>query len=204
LELVSRRRFRAKTALPVLVLGALLVGALTGTPVALSAKNYRFTASYTGKGHGAVKGTHASGSATLVGRGKPIGRSTLRGSARGVFTSRVCIVFSGTDVLKGEAGSLRLSAHQGRACAPGANQNYVSYSGSANVSHGTGMFRGARGTVFFHGTYARHSGAVMISLKGELAYQARRITANSGAGRRCRAYALRCAAPSRLCPLPRR
>jgi len=167
---VTRRVFRAKPALLGL---ALLAGgsvALTATPAALSAKSHRLTASYTGKGSGVVSGTHAAGSGTLVGRGSPIGRSTLRGSARGVFTSQTCVVFAGTAVVMGKAGSIRLSVPKGRACSSGTTPNEVSFSGSANVSHGNGMFRGARGTVSFHGSYARQSGAVRISLRGTLTY----------------------------------
>ena len=167
ISLVIRRRLRA---IPVLILGLFVCVALAATPVALSAKNHRFTASYSGKGSGAVSGTSASGSATLVGRGTSIGRGTLRGSARGTFTSTTCVVFSGTAVLKGTAGSIRLSARRGRACASGTNPTLVSFSGTANVSRGTARFRGARGTVSFHGTYARNSGAVTISLAGTLNY----------------------------------
>jgi len=58
IALVIRKRFRA---FPVLILGLLVSVALAATPVALSAKSQRFTASYTGKGSGAVSGTTASG-----------------------------------------------------------------------------------------------------------------------------------------------
>jgi hypothetical protein len=174
MALVIPRRFRAS---PVLVLGLLVSVALAATPVALSAKSHRFTAGYTGKGSGAVHGKIASGSATMVGRGKPIGRGTLKGSARGVFTSRTCVLFSGTAVLKGTAGSIRLSAHRARACVSGTNPSHVSFSGRASVSHGTAKFKGAHGLVSFHGTYARNSGAVTISLTGELTYENRSVTA---------------------------
>jgi len=113
---------------------------------------------------------HRVGSAAMVGHGKPIRRATLRGSAHGVFTSQTCVLFSGTAVLKGTAGSFRLSAHRARACASGTNPNRVAFSGTANVSRGTGRFRGAHGIVSFHGTYARNSGAVTISLTGKLTY----------------------------------
>ena len=164
---VIRTRFRGSR---VLVLGLLVSVALAVTPVALSAKSHRFTASYTGKGSGTVSGTIAAGRATLDGRGKPIGRGTLRGSAHGVFTSRTCVLFSGTAVLKGTAGSFRLSARRGRACASGTNPDRVSFSGTAKVSRGTARFNGAHGIVSFHGTYARKSGAVAISLSGMLTY----------------------------------
>lgn len=165
--LVIRRPSRA---FPVLFLGLLAFVTLGATPVALSAKSHRFTASYSGRGHGAVSGTIASGSASLSGHGRPIGRGTLKGSARGVFISRTCVRFSGTAVLKGTAGSFRLSTRRGRACVSGGNPNHVSFSGTAKVSRGTRRFRGAHGTVSFHGTYARLSGAVTISLTGKLTY----------------------------------
>lgn len=155
---------------PALILGVLVTGTLAAAPVALSATSHRFTARYVGRGIGAVSGTSASGSATMVGRGMSIGRGTLSGSARGTFTSKTCVVFSGTAVLKGTAGSIRLSARRARACASGTNPARVSFSGTANVSHGTARFRGARGTVSFHGTYARDTGAVTISLTGTLTY----------------------------------
>jgi hypothetical protein len=148
--------------LPVLICGVLISAALaatpvaqSATPVAQSATSHRFTASYTGKGHGATKGTHASGSATMVGRGLLIGRGTLTGSGRGNFVGRTCVRFSGTALVRGRAGSIQLSARGARACASSTNPTNVSFSGRAHVSGGTGAFRGAQGTLAFHGTYGR-------------------------------------------------
>jgi hypothetical protein len=152
------------------MLGVFVSAALTTAPNALSAKSHIFSANYTGKGSGALNGTSASGNAAMVGRGMPIGRSTLSGSARGVLTNRTCVLFSGTAVLKGTAGSIQLSAHRAQACVSGTNANDVSFSGGASVAGGTSAFAGAHGMVSFHGTYARDSGAVTISINGKITY----------------------------------
>jgi hypothetical protein len=143
--------------------------AASASPAALSAKQHRFSATYTGSGQGQVHGTNASGSARLHGRGKPLGPSTLSGSASGTFISRKCVVWSGQAVLKGKAGSIALRTHGARACA-GADANVVSFAGIAKVASGTATFKGARGKLSFKGTYLRRSGAVSISFKGLIAF----------------------------------
>ena len=148
----------------------LVTAAAAGTvPGALSARERTFTATYTGYGHGQVRGSSASGTATLRERGKIIGPSTLRGSASGVFVSRTCVVWSGKAALRGQAGSLKLTAHAARGCL-GADGSTVSFAGSARVASGTGTFTGAHGTLSFHGTYGRRSGAVSIFFKGQISY----------------------------------
>jgi hypothetical protein len=94
----------------------------------------------------------------------------LSGSGDGLFTSQACVVFSGTAVLKGAVGSIRLAARNGKACAKTADANTVSFSGRATVTGGTRMFTGARGTVSFAGAYARQTGVVTISLRGRIVY----------------------------------
>lgn len=138
-------------------------------PAALSARQHAFSATYTGYGHGQVRGTSASGSATLRGRGKLIGPSVLIGSASGVFVNGGCVVFSGHGVLESKAASIALTARGARACI-GADVNTVSFGGSAKVVGGTGTFKGAHGTLSFRGTYVRQSGAVTISFKGPISY----------------------------------
>jgi hypothetical protein len=139
-------------------------------PITLAATTRAFNASYTGHGLGEVSGTRASGSATLTGRGRTIGRSTLTGSARGVFTSHTCVVFSGTAVLRGRAGSIRLATRRAHACAAGANANELSFSGSALITGGSATFAGARGRLSFTGTYLRQTGAVTISFRGRISF----------------------------------
>ena len=161
----STARFR-----PLAALGAVLMAAAIVAPVALPAKSHAFTASYTGHGSGEVSGTSASGSATATGRGTIIGRGTLTGSASGVFTSQTCVVFSGTAVLQGRAGSIRLAARGARACAGSTDANNVAFSGSAHVTGGTSTFAGAHGTLSFTGTYLKQNGAVTISFRGRISF----------------------------------
>src|SRR4029079_9542019 len=97
---------------------------------------------------GQVSGTTASGSATLSGRGKLIGASTLSGEGHGVATSAACVTFGGTAVLKGHAGTVMLATRNANACAA-ADASTVSFSGHARVTGGTEAFAGARGNVSF-------------------------------------------------------
>jgi hypothetical protein len=95
----------------------------------------------------------------------------MSGSAQGTFTSQTCVAFSGKAVLRGKAGSLRLRARNGQACAAGA-ANSVSFSGTATVTGGTATFAGARGRLSFRGTFDRATGSVKVSLSGVIRYRA--------------------------------
>jgi hypothetical protein len=151
------------------VLAVAVAAAGAVVPVALPATVHPFTATYNGYGRGEVHGTTTSGSGVLTGRAKVIGPSTLTGSVSGAFVSRTCVDFGGTGVLKGKAGSLRLSAHGATACAAG-NPDTVGFSGRAVVVGGTGEFKGAHGTLRFAGTYLRQSESVTISFSGGVSY----------------------------------
>jgi hypothetical protein len=148
----------------------LIVATCFVSPAGWTANTHRFSASYTGTGTGAVSGTTASGSATLAGRGKPIGPSTLTGSGQGTFTSPTCVVFSGKATLKGRSGSIRVSVQGAKACATGSNANEVSFSGQAKVLGGRSAFAHARGSLSFTGAYDRSTNAVRISFKGRITY----------------------------------
>jgi hypothetical protein len=132
-------------------------------------RDHRFSATYAGHGQGSTSGTSASGSATLRGRGRLIGRGTMSGSAQGTFTSQTCVTFSGKATLRGKTGSLRLRTRNAQACAPGTG-NSVSFSGTATVTGGTAAFAGARGRLSFKGTFDRTAGSVKISLSGVIRY----------------------------------
>ena len=147
-----------------------IVGACFLSPAGWTAGTHRFSAAYAGTGVGAVSGTTASGTATLAGRGRLIGPSTLTGSGHGTLTSSTCVVFSGKATLKGRSGSIRISTRGAKACAAGADSNDVSFSGQAKVVGGTSAFAGARGTLSFTGRYVRSTNAVTISLKGRITY----------------------------------
>jgi hypothetical protein len=133
-------------------------------------RDHRFSATYAGHGQGEASGTSASGSATLRGRGRLIGRGTMSGSAHGTFTSQTCVTFSGKATLRGKTGSLRLRTRNAQACAPSAG-NSVSFSGRATVTGGTAAFAGARGRLSFKGTFDRTSGSVKVSLSGVIRYR---------------------------------
>jgi hypothetical protein len=134
-------------------------------------RDHRFSATYVGHGRGATSGTSASGGATLRGRGRLIGRGTMSGSARGTFTSKTCVEFSGRATLRGNAGSLRLRARNAHACAAGGGKS-VSFSGTATVTGGTAAFAGARGRLSVRGTFDRTTGSVKVSLSGVIRYRA--------------------------------
>jgi|SRR5580765_1193320 hypothetical protein len=140
--------------------------ALAG-PTSLAASSHRFKATYTGQASGQANGSAASGSATATGRGKPIGPSTLRASGQGLVTGE-CIDFTGTALLKGRPGAIRLSLRGGHACAGAASG--ASFTGRAKVTRGSARFAGARGTVSFTGTYDIRTRVVTISFSGRITY----------------------------------
>jgi hypothetical protein len=153
-----------------LVAGTVVIAAAaTIAPAAIAARRHALKAVYSGHGHGQVSGSKASGSATLTGRGTPVGPGTLSGSASGAFVSQTCVEFSGVGVLKGKTGSMTLRAQGAQACAAG-NANTVTFAGTAKVVGGTATFKGAHGTVSFDGIYLRDTEAVTITLKGEITY----------------------------------
>jgi hypothetical protein len=135
-----------------------------------AAQSHAFTASYSGTGSGQVSGKNAFGRAALSGRGRPVGRGTLSGSATGTFTSATCVAFSGKATLKGPRGSLRLAASRAQACASGGGSDRVFFSGRARIVGGTSAFAGAEGIVSFSGTYVRSTSAVSVSFRGRIAY----------------------------------
>ena len=149
---------------------AVIVGALFVAGPVRAARVHSFWATYSGTGSGHASGKTASGSASLRGTGRPIGKGTLSGSASGTFTSSTCVVFDGRARLTGRRGFLRLAVHRAQACASGSGGNHVSFSGTARVVGATGAFARARGTLSFHGTYARATGAVTVSFRGRLKY----------------------------------
>ena len=106
----------------------------------------------------------------MSGRGRPIGRGTLKGSATGTFTSSTCVTFSGSAVLRGGRGTLKLKARNAQACTSASSGDRVTFSGKARVVGGTSAFAGARGVLTFSGTYVRSTGAVSISFRGRLTY----------------------------------
>jgi hypothetical protein len=169
-SLMQYRRLARTWPSAVLVVAVLVTATTTLASGAVSARSHSFTARYAGHGSGQVSGNSASGSATATGRGNLIGRGTLYGSASGIVTSKTCVTFSGTAVLKGSSGSITLAARHAHACANGTDANDVLFSGSATITGGSAAFAGARGTLLFTGTYLRPSGSVTITFRGRVSY----------------------------------
>jgi hypothetical protein len=158
-------RFAARLA----SLGAAAAAGLLVVSAAGAAQTHTFTASYSGTASGYVSGSKAFGGATMSGRGRRIGRGTLKGSGAGVFTSPTCVKLGGRVTLKGARGSLRLSVRSAQACSDNASDS-VSFSGRARVVGGTKAVSGARGAVWFTGTYVRSTHRVSISFRGRITY----------------------------------
>ena len=129
-----------------------------------------FTGTYSGTGSGYASGKKAAGVGTMSGRARVIGRSTLRGSGLGTFTSSECLRFSGNATIRGSRGSLRLAMHGGQACASDSAADTVSFHGTARVVGGSKKFAGAGGALRFTGMYTRSTRAVTISFRGRLTY----------------------------------
>lgn len=153
--------------LAAVVAAAALAGVLA--TAALPARSHAFLATYAGHGSGTVGGTTVSGNASARGTGSPIGRGMLAGLATGRVAGASCVVFDGTAMLHGTAGTVLVSAHAGHACGSGGGAS-VSFSGHVAVTGGTRRFSGARGTLSFSGTYSRASKAVTVTFRGRLTY----------------------------------
>jgi len=147
-----------------------IAAALTLVPLAPAARGHVLEATYTGHGSGAASGTRVAGRATATGRGTVIGRSTLSGSGAGTLTATGCLSINGKAVLKGAAGSIRLTANAARACLPASGATSVSFSGRVRVTGGTARFAGAHGTLRFHGVYNTQTRVLTITFKGTVTY----------------------------------
>ena len=148
-------------------LSAVTTASALAGPTSVAASSHPFKATYVGQASGQANGSEASGSATATGRGKLIGASTLRASGQGLVSGQ-CVDFTGTTLLRGRPGAIRLALRGGHACAGSASR--ASFSGRAKVNRGTATFAGARGTLSFTGTYDIQTRAVTISFKGRITY----------------------------------
>jgi hypothetical protein len=132
-----------------------------------SARSPRITATDGGTAAGQADGGNAEGTAIATGRGRLIGASTFKGTARGTYGGQ-CLTLTGTALLRGRPGAIRLVVSEAQACA--ATAESVSFSGSAKVTRGTSTFAGARGKLTFKGTYVAANGALTISFRGRITY----------------------------------
>ena len=154
-------------------LAAALAAIATATvvgPSALAARTHLFTASYPGHASATASGKTAAGSVTATGGGPTIGAGNVSGSGSGTLTGKNCFAVDGTGVLRGSAGTIRLSAHHAEMCAVSTTATTVSFAGSAAVTGGTARFARAGGELSFSGTYVQKSGTVKISFRGRISY----------------------------------
>ena len=158
---------RVRSVMLVASLSAVATASAPAAPTSPATSSHRFKATYTGQAFGQANGSEASGGATATGRGKLLGASTLRASGQGLVSDQ-CVDFTGTTLLRGRPGAIRLALRGGHACAGSATR--ASFSGRAKVTRGTATFAGAHGTLSFTGTYDIQTRAVTISFKGRITY----------------------------------
>ena len=150
--------------------GAAAAAAVFFVGAAGAGQTQAFTASYSGSGSGYASGKKAAGVGTMSGRGRVVGKSTLRGSGLGTFTSPTCVTFDGKATIRGARGTLRLAMRGAQACAGDSAADSVSFSGRARIVGGTKAFVAARGELRFAGTYTRSTSAVSIAFRGRINY----------------------------------
>jgi hypothetical protein len=150
----------------VLAAAALYVGSAVGSST-------NFKATYKGKVTEVVNGSTVNATPNGKGTATLIGKGSITGKVVGNTSNPPCTPITGTGVLKGAKGSLKLSLTNkpapSRACAAGQDdQNNITYSGSAKVTGGTGVLKKASGTLHYYGHYDRGTGAFNFTLTGTL------------------------------------
>ena len=143
--------WRSKT--PLALAAAALVAALSAAPLAAQALKASDTAR--------LRYTAASGS-VLIEQGRASG--TLPGTMHARFS--IGATFSGSFTIYAVGGSI--SGHG--AATPKGSGVYESFSGSLNVTGGSGRYRRARGRARLYGTFDRADYALVVQTVGTLYY----------------------------------
>lgn len=148
-----------------LAVAAVLVGTALGSSGA-------FVASYSGTVTEKVNGQNVTAIPRGKGKGTIIGKSTLTGTVSATTAEPPCSPLKGPGVLAGAKGKLKVTLLPiSRGCAAGEEErDNISFSGSAKVTGGTGVFRAAKGTLRFTGHYDRAVGSFTVKLRGTLKY----------------------------------
>jgi hypothetical protein len=154
------------TLVAALAIAVSYVGSATGSST-------NFKATYKGKVTEVVNGSTVNATPNGKGTATLIGKGSITGKVVGNTSNPPCTPLTGTGVLKGTKGTLKLSLASkpapSRACAAGQDdQNNISYSGSAKVTGGTGVLKKASGTLHYSGHYDRGTGAFNFTLTGTL------------------------------------
>jgi hypothetical protein len=160
------KRLRA----PATIAGGLAVAAVVaGTAVGSSSA---LVARYSGTVTEKVNGQQVTATPRGTGTGTVIGKSVLTGVVKATTSNPPCSPLNGPGTLAGAKGRLQLTLlPTSRGCAASeADQNNISFSGSAKVIGGTGKFRRAKGTLRFTGHYDRAGGTFNVKLTGTVKY----------------------------------
>jgi hypothetical protein len=152
------------------VTAALALGA-TVAGTALAARSVNFKGTYAGKVTEKVVGQTVTGLASGTGTGTVVGKSKLSGTVTGNTANPPCSPINGPGAITGPKGKLKVTVVNSRACgASEEDQNSITLSGTAKVNGGTVMFKKAKGSLHFSGTYDRKSGVFNVKLTGRLTY----------------------------------
>jgi hypothetical protein len=166
------KRLRAPLHLTVAIgLAALVAGtAIAATP---KPKTVAFKGAYTGTVTEKVNGQAVTALAKGTGVGTAIGKGALSGIVSATTANPPCSPLNGPGTLAGSKGKLKLTvvpATSHGCAASEEDQTNISVSGNVKVIGGTLLFRKAKGTLHFSGTYDRTSGTFAIKLTGKLTY----------------------------------
>jgi hypothetical protein len=169
------RHFRAlllltlATGLVALTAGAALAAAPKAKPKPMTVA---FKGSYAGQVTEKVDGSNVSALTSGTGTGTVIGKSTLAGTVTATTSNPPCSPIAGTGTLAGTKGKLKVTVlPTSRGCAASEeDQNNITVSGTVKLNGGTAMFKKAKGSLHFSGTYDRQSGNFNIKLTGKLTY----------------------------------
>ncbi len=161
---------------PFLLIAAVGVAALavgTAFAAAPKPKTVAFKGSYAGTVTEKVNGQAVTALANGKGVGTAIGKGALTGIVSATTANPPCSPLNGPGTLAGPKGKLKVTvvpATSHGCAASEEDQNNISVSGNVKVIGGTLLFRKAKGTLHFSGTYDRKGGTFAIKLTGKLTY----------------------------------
>jgi hypothetical protein len=132
-----------------------------------------FTAKYSGKVTEVVNGNDVTGTPKGTGKASLIGRGSMTGKVMGsTSTSSGCTPLTGTGILKGPKGTLKLklttTPSPSTACGDQDDHNSIDFYGTAKVTGGTKVLKKASGKLHYSGHYNRGTGAFSVKLTGTL------------------------------------
>jgi hypothetical protein len=151
---------------------ALAVAAGTAFAAAPKPKTVNFKGAYAGQVTEKVDGSNVTALTAGTGIGTAVGKGKLTGTVTGTTANPPCSPIAGTGAITGTKGNLKVTLLPvSRGCAASADdQNNISVSGTAKVAGGTGLFKKAKGSIHFSGSYDRSSGAFSVKLTGKFTY----------------------------------